>query len=138
MPLIDVYAPADLFPVNSDRVLAERLTSAALRAEGFLDPSPFFKEITAAYIHRLPATAVHTATTDRARTVRVQVLIGAGGLDRKGQLQLVADVTEIVAEVSGDPSQAGRTMVLITEAMEGGWGFNGIAYGKDNSGSLTN
>jgi hypothetical protein len=32
--MIDVYAPADLFPAASDRQLAEELTSALLRAEG--------------------------------------------------------------------------------------------------------
>ena len=34
MPMIDVYAAADLFPVGSDRELGEALTRAVLRAEG--------------------------------------------------------------------------------------------------------
>jgi hypothetical protein len=35
MPIINVYSPADLFPVGSDRELAERLTQAAMKAEGY-------------------------------------------------------------------------------------------------------
>ena len=34
MPMIDVYAAADLFPADADRRLAEELTAALLRAEG--------------------------------------------------------------------------------------------------------
>ena len=34
MPMIDVYAPADLFPEGSDRQIAAELTAALLRAEG--------------------------------------------------------------------------------------------------------
>jgi hypothetical protein len=34
MPMIDVYAAADLFPADADRHLAEELTAALLRAEG--------------------------------------------------------------------------------------------------------
>ena len=34
MPMIDVYAAADLFPANADRQLAEELTAALLKAEG--------------------------------------------------------------------------------------------------------
>jgi hypothetical protein len=34
MPLIDVYAPAGLFPPDTERPLAEQLTAALLRAEG--------------------------------------------------------------------------------------------------------
>jgi hypothetical protein len=31
MPMIDVYAAADLFPAGTDRTLAEELTGASLR-----------------------------------------------------------------------------------------------------------
>ncbi len=34
MPMIDIYAPRDLFPDGTDRKLAEALTLALLRAEG--------------------------------------------------------------------------------------------------------
>lgn len=130
MPMIDVYAPADLFPAGSDRQLAAELTAALLKAEGVAQPGPAHLNNTGAYIHRLPPEAVHTAASDRARTVRIQVLTPPGVLDRAGQRQLVADATAIVARVSGDPLQAGRTWVLLTEAAEGGWGIAGTAFGQ--------
>jgi len=34
MPVIDVYAPADLFPAGTDGRLGHELTPAVLRAEG--------------------------------------------------------------------------------------------------------
>jgi phenylpyruvate tautomerase PptA (4-oxalocrotonate tautomerase family) len=131
MPMIDVYAAADLFPEGSDRALAAELTAALLRAEGVAQPGPTHLNNTGAYIHRMPASTIHTAGTDAARTVRVQVITPPAALTRDGQRQLVADATEIVIRISGDPSQAGRTWVLLTEAAEGGWGIAGTAFGLE-------
>jgi hypothetical protein len=61
MPMLDIYAPADLFPAEADRPLAEKLTLALLKAEGIAAPGPVHLHNTAAYLHRLPASAVHTA-----------------------------------------------------------------------------
>jgi hypothetical protein len=36
--MIDVYAPADLFPADADRAPREQLTRAVLRAEGVRAP----------------------------------------------------------------------------------------------------
>ena len=136
MPMIDVYAPADLFPAGADRDLAAELTSALLRAEGVINPGPTHTNNTGAYIHRLPPSAVNTAAQGNARTVRVQVLTPPGVLSREGQQQLVADVTQIVARIAGDPSQGGRTWVLLTEAAEGGWGIAGTAFGREEFAAL--
>jgi phenylpyruvate tautomerase PptA (4-oxalocrotonate tautomerase family) len=131
MPMIDVYAAADLFPEGTDRELGDRLTHALLRAEGVPEPGPAHTHNTGAYIHRMPAEAVQTAATELARTVRIQVLTPPGALDRDGQKQLVKEATEIVAELTGDDSQAFRTWVLLTEAAEGGWGIAGTAFGQE-------
>ena len=136
MPMIDVYAPADLFPADADRALGEQLTLAVLRAEGVAAPGPFHTDNTAAYIHRLPASAVQTAATAQARTVRVQVITPPGALGREGQKQLVKEATEIVATLSGDATQAACTWVILTEAAEGGWGLRGTAFGKEEFAAL--
>jgi phenylpyruvate tautomerase PptA (4-oxalocrotonate tautomerase family) len=136
MPMIDVYAVADVFPAGADRQLAEELTHALLRAEGVSSPGPTHLNNTGAYIHRMPPSAVNTAASGAARTVRVQVLTPPGVLQRAGQKQLVAEVTQIVAKISGDPAQAGRTWVLLTEAAEGGWGIAGTAFGKEEFAAL--
>jgi len=136
MPMIDVYAAADLFPAGSDRELAEGLTTALLKAEGVTNPGPAHLHNTGAYIHRLKPAAVHTAATDRARTVRIQVLTPPGALTRDGQKRLVAEATALVAKISRDPTQAQRTWVLLTEAAEGGWGIAGTAFGKQEFATL--
>src|ERR1700730_2930138 len=128
--MIDVYARADLFPEGTDSKLCEELTFAVLRAEGVKNPGAFHLNNTAAYIHRMDPKAVHTAATDSARTVRVQVITPPAALTRDGQKQLVKEITEIVTKISGDPTQAGRTWVLLTEAAEGGWGLAGTAFGR--------
>ncbi len=128
--MIDVYARDDLFPKNADRPLAQELTLAVLRAEGVKAPGPFHLNNTAAYIHRLPPSAVHTAASDGPRTVRVQVITPPAVLSRDGQIQLVREITEIVTRFSGDAEQGSRTWVILTEAAEGGWGLAGTAFGK--------
>jgi len=128
--MIDVYARADLFPADADRQLGEALTAAVLRAEGMTHPGPLHLDNTAAYIHRMDPSAVNTASTGAARTVRVQVITPPAALSRDGQKQLVTEITEIVAYIAGDPTQASRTWVILTEAAEGGWGLFGTAFGK--------
>jgi phenylpyruvate tautomerase PptA (4-oxalocrotonate tautomerase family) len=126
MPTIDITAPEDLFPAEVHRQLAEELTTALLQAEG-APLAPPFLENTAAYLHLLPAGAVHTAGTAAARTVRVQVLTPPDALDREGQIRFVAEATDIVARLAQDPTQRSRTWVLLTEAVDGGWGVAGRA-----------
>jgi phenylpyruvate tautomerase PptA (4-oxalocrotonate tautomerase family) len=136
MPMIDVYAAADMFPAAADRELGEALTLAVLRAEGVAAPGPFHLNNTAAYIHRMAPSAVQTAATGDARTVRVQIITPPGALNRDGQRRLVKDATEIVVKISGDPTQATRTWVLLTEAAEGGWGLSGTAFGREEFAAL--
>jgi len=130
MPMIDVYAPSDLFPDGTEGRLGHELTMAVLRAEGVTTPGPFHLNNTAAFIHRMDPHTVHTAATDSARTVRIQVITPPAALTREGQKKLVKEATEIVAKISGDPTQASRTWVILTEAAEGGWGLAGTAFGR--------
>ena len=136
MPMIDVYAPTDLFPADADELLTTELTLAVLRAEGVTTPGAFHLDNTAAFIHRLAPTAVGTAASPSARVVRVQVITPPGSLNRDGQRQLTREATEIVATISGDASQAARTWVILSEAAEGGWGLSGTAFGQEEFGAL--
>ncbi len=74
MPMIDLYARKDLFPPGTDRQLAEQLAKAVIRAEGVTNPGPYTLNNTAAHIHRMEPEHVHTAATDSARTVHVQII----------------------------------------------------------------
>ena len=133
MPMIDVYAPADLFPADADGRLGTELTLAVLRAEGHHEPviAPFFTENTAAFVHRLPQ--VSTAADPAARAVRIQVITPPGSLDREGQRTLTREATEIVARLAGPGVQ---TWVILTEAAEGGWGLGGTAFGQEEFAAL--
>ena len=136
MPMIDVYAPSDLLPSGTDRRIGEEMTRAVLRAEGVSAPSPFHLENTAAFIHRMDPATLQSAAQAVARAIRVQIITPPGALTRSGQKQLVQEVTKILADICGDPSQAARTSVLLTEAAEGGWGIAGTAYGREEFGAL--
>jgi phenylpyruvate tautomerase PptA (4-oxalocrotonate tautomerase family) len=131
MPMIDVYAPADIFPADADEQLGSELTHAVLRAEGVAQPGAFHLGNTAAFIHRLPPSAISTANTPAARTVRVQIVTPPGSLNRDGQRQITSEATQIIAKTAGDPDLAGRTWVILTEAAEGGWGIAGTAFGVE-------
>src|SRR3989442_9892941 len=104
MPMIDVYAPRDIFPAETEGLLGRELTMAVLRAEGVATPGPFHLNNTAAFVHLMDPHAVHTAATNSARSVRVQVITPPAALTREGQKQLVKEITEIVTKVSGDPT----------------------------------
>jgi hypothetical protein len=81
-----------------------------------------FRKNTAAFVHDLPAEAIANVDDD-SNYVRVQVLTNAGAVDRDKQLTVVARLTGIVAAAADDPSLTERTWVLLTEALEGGWGL---------------
>jgi phenylpyruvate tautomerase PptA (4-oxalocrotonate tautomerase family) len=123
MPMIDVYAAAGTF-ADTHR-LAVDLATAVMTIEQ-VPNIPMFRQNTAAFVHELPAGSLSNVDGDSGY-VRIQVLTNAGALDRGKQLAVVERLTAIAADAAGDPAQAGRTWVLLTEAPDGGWGLAGHA-----------
>ena len=123
MPMIDVYATGGTFA--DARALARDLAATLMKIEGVPD-IPMFRKNTAAFIHNLPADALSNVVGD-SNYVRVQVLTNAGALDRDKQLAVVRRFTDLIASAAADASLADRTWVLLTEAVEGGWGLAGHA-----------
>ena len=123
MPMIDVYATAGTFA--NPNALARELASALMKIEQVPD-IPMFRKNTAAFIHDLPDGALSNVEGD-GNYVRVQVLTNAGALNRDKQLAVVRQFTDLVAAAAGDPTLTARTWVLLTEAIEGGWGLAGRA-----------
>jgi phenylpyruvate tautomerase PptA (4-oxalocrotonate tautomerase family) len=121
MPMIDVYATRGTFA--DPRTFARELASTLMKIEQVPD-IPMFRNNTAAFVHDLPGGALSNVEGDD-NYVRVQVLTNAGALNRDKQLAVVRQFTDLVADAAGDPSLAGRTWVLLTEAIEGGWGLAG-------------
>jgi phenylpyruvate tautomerase PptA (4-oxalocrotonate tautomerase family) len=124
MPMIDVYAKADTFA--EPHQLASDLARTLMTIEG-VPNIPMFRQNTAAFIHELPGTSISNVDGDSGY-VRVQVLTNAGALDREKQLAVVSQLTDLVAAAAGDPSLSNRTWVLLTEAIDGGWGLSGHAH----------
>jgi phenylpyruvate tautomerase PptA (4-oxalocrotonate tautomerase family) len=123
MPMIDVYAKRGTFVDPHE--LARDLAATLMRIEQVPD-IPMFRQNTAAFVHDLPDGALSNVEGESSY-VRVQVLTNAGALDRDKQLAVVAQFTDLVAAAAGDSALKGRTWVLLTEAIEGGWGLTGHA-----------
>jgi phenylpyruvate tautomerase PptA (4-oxalocrotonate tautomerase family) len=124
MPMIDVYAAAGTFA--DPHKFATDLATTLMRIEGVPD-IPMFRENTAAFIHEMPVAAAGNVDGDSSH-VRVQVLTNAGALDREKQLAVVAELSALVGAAAGDDALTERTWVLLTEAVDGGWGLWGHAH----------
>lgn len=123
MPMIDVYAAEGMFADTHQ--LAADLAGTLMRIEGVPD-IPMFRQNTAAFVHELPASSLSNVDGDSSY-VRVQVLTNAGALDRDKQIAVVSQFTTMIANAAGDPALTERTWVLLTEAVQGGWGLLGHA-----------
>jgi phenylpyruvate tautomerase PptA (4-oxalocrotonate tautomerase family) len=124
MPMIDVYATAGTFEPGGR--LAADLARTLMTIEGVPD-LPMFRENTAAFVHELPAGTISNVE-GQGDYVRVQVLTNAGALDRDKQLAVVSQFTDLISQAANDPSLTDRTWVLLTEAIDGGWGLWGHAH----------
>jgi phenylpyruvate tautomerase PptA (4-oxalocrotonate tautomerase family) len=123
MPMIDVYATSGTF--KDPTTLARDLAETLMKIEQ-VPNIPMFRQNTAAFVHDLPNGALSNVDGE-GNYVRVQVLTNAGALNRDKQLAVVRQFTDLVAAAAGDPSLNARTWVLLTEAIEGGWGLAGHA-----------
>jgi phenylpyruvate tautomerase PptA (4-oxalocrotonate tautomerase family) len=124
MPMVDVYAAGGTF--DDPHSLAAELAQTLTTIEQVPD-IPMFRQNTAAFIHELPDGALSNVDGE-SNYVRVQVLTNAGALDRDKQLAVVERFTELIVKATGDPTYAKRVWVLLTEAVDGGWGLWGHAH----------
>jgi phenylpyruvate tautomerase PptA (4-oxalocrotonate tautomerase family) len=122
--MIDVYATAGTFA--RPHQLAADLARTLMTIEGVPD-IPMFRQNTAAFVHALPDGDMSNVDGE-SNYVRVQVLTNAGALDRDKQLAVVSQFTDLIAAGAVDTSVSKRTWVLLTEAVDGGWGLWGHAH----------
>jgi phenylpyruvate tautomerase PptA (4-oxalocrotonate tautomerase family) len=122
--MIDVYATAGTFA--EPHQLAADLARTLMTIEGVPD-IPLFRRNTAAFVHPLPDGALSNVDGE-STYVRVQVLTNSGALDRDKQLAVVSQFTALISAAAGDPAISDRTWVLLTEAVDGGWGLAGHAH----------
>jgi phenylpyruvate tautomerase PptA (4-oxalocrotonate tautomerase family) len=121
--MIDVYATSGTF--KDPKALAQNLAETLMKIEQ-VPNIPMFRKNTAGFVHDLPDGTLSNVDGN-GNYVRVQVLTNAGALNREKQLAVVGQFTDLVAAAAGDPSLKARTWVLLTEAVEGGWGLAGHA-----------
>jgi phenylpyruvate tautomerase PptA (4-oxalocrotonate tautomerase family) len=124
MPMIDVYASAGTFA--DPHALAADLARTLMTIEQVPD-IPMFRQNTAGFVHDLPNGALSNVDGE-SNYVRVQVLTNAGALNRDKQLAVVEQFTDLVVKAAGDPTYAKRVWVLLSEAVDGGWGLWGHAH----------
>jgi phenylpyruvate tautomerase PptA (4-oxalocrotonate tautomerase family) len=124
MPMIDVYAPPGSFADPHE--LARDLARTLMTIEGVPD-IPMFRQNTAAFVHPLSDEAISNVDGDNS-CVRVQVLTNFEALDRAKQLAVVSQFSDLVAAAVADTTASPRVWVLLTEAVNGGWGLNGHAH----------
>ena len=124
MPMIDVYASAGTFA--DPHSLATELARTLMAIEQVPD-IPIFRQNTAGFVHDLPEGSLSNVEGE-SNYVRVQVLTNAGALDRDKQLAVVEQFTDLVMKAAGGAGYAKRVWVLLTEAVEGGWGLWGHAH----------
>jgi phenylpyruvate tautomerase PptA (4-oxalocrotonate tautomerase family) len=122
--MIDVYAATGTF--GDPKKLAVDLAGTLMKIEGVPDIA-MFRENTAAFVHEVDRGSFANVEGDGGH-VRVQVLTNSGALDREKQLAVVRQFTELVAEAAGNADLSKRTWVLLTEAVDGGWGLWGHAH----------
>jgi phenylpyruvate tautomerase PptA (4-oxalocrotonate tautomerase family) len=123
MPMIDVYATAGTFP--DKHRLATDLAATLMEIEQ-VPNIPMFRQNTAAFVHDLPAGSLSNVEGE-SNYVRIQVLTNAGALDRAKQLAVAERLTKVATDAAHDPTVSNRTWVLLTEAVDGGWGLRGHA-----------
>jgi len=123
VPMIDVYVTTGTF--TDPHQLARDLARTLMKIEQVPD-IPMFRQNTAAFVHELPDGNVSNVEGE-SNYVRVQVLTNAGALDRDKQLAVVRQFTDLIAATADNPSLSTRTWVLLTEAVDGGWGLSGKA-----------
>ena len=124
MPMIDIYAAAGTF---ADKHKLAMDAAATLKAVEQVPDIPMFRKNTACFVHELPAEAIANVDGD-SNYVRVHVLTNAGALDRTKQIEVVRQLTDLVAAAAGDSTLGERTWVQLTEANAGGWGLWGHAH----------
>ena len=124
MPLIDLTFPAGSLPDKQQ--VGEELTTALLRAERAPD-TDFFRSITWAYLHELPAENVLRAGAPADPPVfRVEATVPQGALSDRRKQEFVEAATAVLKDAAGvGDEDLIRIWVLVNEVPEGNWGAAG-------------
>jgi len=131
MPMMNLTYPEGTFSAEQREDVAEKLTTALLRAERAPD-TEFFRNITWVYAHEMPAGTVLAAGRPLEQPIiRLEVTTPEGALSERRRAEMVSAATEVLREATGIPAEEAltRIWVLMHEVPEGQWGAGGeIVY----------
>ena len=125
MPKLELTIPAESLADEAQQELARDLGAALLRWEGAPD-TEFFRSITWAHVHALPANAMQTPDGVADPHAVIEISVPDGALSERRKAGLVEETTKLVLEATGwDPEQSWRIWTLIRDVPEGNWGAGG-------------
>jgi phenylpyruvate tautomerase PptA (4-oxalocrotonate tautomerase family) len=125
MPKLELTIPAESLSGDAQEELARDLGAALLRWEGAPD-TDFFRSITWAHVHALPAGSMQTPDGVADPHAVIEISVPEGALSEKRKAGLVEETTKIVLEATGwDPEASWRVWTLIRDVPEGNWGAGG-------------
>jgi phenylpyruvate tautomerase PptA (4-oxalocrotonate tautomerase family) len=125
MPKLELTIPAESLTEDDRQELARDLGGALLRWEGAPD-TEFFRSITWAHVHALPASSMQTPDGVADPHAVIEISVPEGALSERRKAGLVEETTKIVLEATGWGQEAGvRVWTLIRDVPEGNWGAAG-------------
>lgn len=122
MPMIDIYAPKNTF--SDVKSTAQKAAELVMTIEE-VPNIPMFRQNTVGFVHEMDNNAI--SNVDSEDGIRVQILTNKDALDRQKQLDLVEQMTDMIAKQANRDS-TDKIWVLLTEATSGGWGIWGHAH----------
>jgi phenylpyruvate tautomerase PptA (4-oxalocrotonate tautomerase family) len=125
MPKLELTIPADSLSEEARDQLARDLGAALLRWEGAPDTG-FFRSITWAHVHALPASSMQTPDGVADPHAVIEISVPDGALSERRKAGLVEETTKLVLDATGwDPEASWRVWTLIRDVPEGNWGAGG-------------
>ena len=125
MPRLELTLPQDVLSPETKAELTSRLGATLLQWEGAPD-TEFFRSITWAHLHEVPAEAIQTPDGQAEPHAVVDITVPGGALSDRRKAGVVDDVTKQVLEATGWGGDAAlRVWVLINEVPDGNWGAGG-------------
>ena len=125
MPKLELTIPAESLSEEDQRELARDLGATLLRWEGAPD-TEFFRSITWAHVHALPAASMQTPDGVAEPHAVIEISVPEGAFSEKRKAGLVEETTKLVLDATGwDPGASWRVWTLIRDVPEGNWGAGG-------------
>ena len=125
MPKLDLTITADVLSEEQKPELMRELGAALLQWEGAPD-TEFFRSITWAHLHELPAEAIQSPDGVADPHAILDITVPSGALSDRRKAGIVEDASKLILDATSWGSEAGvRVWVLIHEVPDGNWGAAG-------------